>query len=215
MKAIAALALLLIFACGLGSGYLLGGQSAKATAQADKDKAQRAQRQAIDQAVDQARADGDATTAALREQFALASRFNATLDERRRHAQLTVPAPRCATPAPAAPSIAQVGQPAQQDAEVAAAADPELTLAAVSLWNSALAGGDVPAGACRAAGTDDAACAAGSGLRITHAWGDHAANAASCLADRQRASALIALLCKRPGQPGCANHPPTTEPAHD
>lgn len=191
-----------------GFGYVLGGQSAKATAQADKDKAQRAQRQAIDQAVAQARAEGDTATAALRDQLALASRFNATLDERRRHAKLTMPAPRCTAPAPtpATPSTAQAGQPPQQDAEVAAA-DPELTLAAVSLWNSALAGGDVPAGACRAAGTDDAACAAGSGLRIKHAWDNQAANAASCLADRQRASALIALLCKRPGQPGCTPTP--------
>lgn len=202
-RVLAALVLVLAAVAALfGSGYMLGGQSTKAAAQAEKDKVQRAQRQAIDEAVAQARADGDAATSALREQLVLASRYHATLDQRRRHAQLTVPAPRCAAAAPASPAAAQAGEPALQSAEVAAA-DPELTLAAVSLWNSALAGADVPAGACGAAGTTEPACAAGSGLRIKHAWHNQATNAASCSADRQRFAALIALLCKRPGQPGC------------
>lgn len=200
--AVAFLALALVFVGGLGGGYILGGRDARATAKAEKAQALQAQQKAIDQAVAQARADGDDTVRGLREQAALASRFTATLDERRRHAQLTVPTPRCPGAAPAATVPVQGGQPALQVAEVAPV-DPELSLAAVSLWNSALAGGDVPAGACRAAGTDDAACAAGAGLGVKHAWDNQAVNAASCLADRQRATALIALLCKRPGQPGC------------
>lgn len=183
-----------------GAGYALGSKAAKAVAQADKDKAQLAQQKAIDQAVGKARAEGDTATAALRGQLEQANRYRTTLDERRRRAPITVPAPRCVATAGAHEAAGPPG-PAVEPA------GPELTLAAVSLWNSALAGGDVPAGACGAADTAEPACAAGSGLRIKHAWDNQAANAASCSADRQRLSALIGLLCKRPGQPGCTPTP--------
>jgi hypothetical protein len=72
--------------------------------------------------------------------------------------------------------------------------DPGLSLGAVSLWNSALAGHDVPAGACRADDTTSAACAAGANVSLAAAWRNHAANAASCAEDRARYQHLIDFL---------------------
>ncbi len=73
----------------------------------------------------------------------------------------------------------------------------ELSLGAVWLWNSALAGADIPAGACRAAtaaSQPEAACAPSSGLTADDAWANHAANAQSCAEDRQRHQRLIDYL---------------------
>ena len=44
--------------------------------------------------------------------------------------------------------------------------DVEFTAGAVRLWNSALAGADIPAGACGTAGAPATACAAGTGIGI-------------------------------------------------
>lgn len=77
---------------------------------------------------------------------------------------------------------------------------PSLTLAAVRMWNGALAGTDAPVGACGLAGATegtDAACAEDSGLTLDDAWRNHAANAKSCAADRQRYRALIEFLNNR------------------
>lgn len=69
-----------------------------------------------------------------------------------------------------------------------------LSLAAVSLWNSALAGQVVPAGSCRADDPASAACAAASSASIEDAWVNHAANAAGCAEDRARYARLIDFL---------------------
>jgi hypothetical protein len=96
--------------------------------------------------------------------------------------------------------VARVGTaPGVGPADVAAAddADPELTLAAVRVWNAALTGTDAPSGACGpaadAAGAD-AACARSSGLRLSDAWNNQRANAQACAFDRQQLRHLIEFL---------------------
>jgi len=75
-----------------------------------------------------------------------------------------------------------------------------LSLAAVWMWNSALAGTDVPAGACGLADTSSEACAADAGITVEDAWINHDINARSCAADRLRYRALIEFLTERPTQ---------------
>lgn len=94
------------------------------------------------------------------------------------------PQPDLAAPAPAGPSINVFLR-------------PELSLGAVWMWNSALAGADVPAGACGADAQTVEACAAGSGLTTADAWDNHTANAKSCAADRLRLERLIDYLERR------------------
>ncbi len=66
-----------------------------------------------------------------------------------------------------------------------------LSLGAVWVWNSALTGADVPAGACGADDTTGQACSADSGVGIEDAWQNHIANAKSCAIDRLRYQRLI------------------------
>lgn len=73
----------------------------------------------------------------------------------------------------------------------------ELSRRAVWMWNSALQGRDAPAGACGAADTSAESCAAGAGLGLEDAWENHAANAASCAADRQAHQRLIDFIHSR------------------
>lgn len=167
-------------------------------------------------------ADGQAAADLLREQLALQGRYHATLEQRIARAPLTVAAacrpavaaasgvdllagvpPKRPTLVPSAPGV-----PGGAPSGGAAPPGPpdevggtglRLTLAAVSLWNSALAGADVPAGACRAADPTSAACAADAGVGIDQAWANHATNAASCAADRARQASLIAFIKRRGG----------------
>lgn len=67
----------------------------------------------------------------------------------------------------------------------------DLSLAAVWMWNSALAGADVRAGACGTADTSTAACAAAAGATVSDAWANHAVNARACAEDRLRYRRLI------------------------
>lgn len=93
---------------------------------------------------------------------------------------------------PAAPAV-----DVQQDARDG---PPRLSLAAVWMWNSALAGADAPAGACGLADTSSEACAADAGLTLDDAWTNHEINARSCAADRLRHRALIEFLTERPAR---------------
>jgi hypothetical protein len=90
------------------------------------------------------------------------------------------------------------GQPPGVQALAAIDGPPRLSRAAVWLWNSALAGADVPAGACGLADTSVEACAADAGLSLDDAWTNHDINARSCAADRLRHRALIEFLTERP-----------------
>jgi len=98
--------------------------------------------------------------------------------------------PSCAAPAAAPEPHADAAPPAD--------GPHRLSLAAVWMWNSALAGTDVPAGTCGLADTSVEACAADSGLTVDDAWTNHDINARSCAADRLRYRALIEFLTERP-----------------
>lgn len=90
---------------------------------------------------------------------------------------------------------AGAGQPKRGDVD----ADRfRLSLAAVWMWNSSLAGTDVPAHSCGSADTSEQACAADSGLSLADAWANHHANAKSCAVDRERHRALIEFLAESP-----------------
>lgn len=79
--------------------------------------------------------------------------------------------------------------------------EPRLNLRSVWLWNSALTGsGSTPAGACGVdapTGEATAACAEDSGLDLTDAWANQAANARACADDRLRHQRLIDYLKAR------------------
>lgn len=115
----------------------------------------------------------------------------------RKRVPLLVPAAAGEASAPAAGS-----EPGVDPAGAAAPpcinflARPQLSLGAVWMWNSALAGADVPAGACGADATSADACAIGSGLTTADAWDNHTVNAKSCAADRLRYDRLIDYLEK-------------------
>jgi hypothetical protein len=55
-------------------------------------------------------------------------------------------------------------------------ADASLTHGAVRLWNTALAGADVPSAACGADGADPAACAVGAGISVERAYANAVEN---------------------------------------
>ncbi|KTT21889.1 hypothetical protein [Pseudacidovorax intermedius] len=102
-------------------------------------------------------------------------------------------------PTAAQPASADAGPDDPQRGGV----DPDrfrLSLAAVWMWNSSLAGADVPAHTCGSADTSEQACAADSGLSLADAWANHHANAKSCATDRTRFRALIEFLTESPTQ---------------
>lgn len=113
-----------------------------------------------------------------------------------------VPDRRAQRPAGSAPAAApgpHADAAPPGDAQRDAVGGPHrLSLAAVWLWNSALAGTDTPAGACGLADTSSEACAADAGLTVDDAWTNHDINARSCAADRLRHRALIEFLTERP-----------------
>jgi hypothetical protein len=125
--------------------------------------------------------------------------------ELRHRTSLVIPsvAPDCRTSQPVRPASALAKEvPAdvrapggEQPADGRSAA--RLSRAAVWLWNSALAGSDVPAGACGLADTSIEACAVDAGVTVDDAWINHDINAKSCAADRLRHRALIEFLTER------------------
>lgn len=128
--------------------------------------------------------------------------LNSVYQNLRRHAPLVVPGPVAVVPAcgtTTEPEATPPNPPSVSDA--AGNLGPELTLAAVRMWNGALTGTDQAAGACSPAGaaedTDAAAaqaCAQTAGLTLDDAWANHAVNAQSCAEDRQRYQYLIDFL---------------------
>lgn len=192
----------------VGAGYWWG---STATGNAWQARQAQAQKDAA-AALDQERQRGAAAAARyLSDQLdqedrhaALATRYQ----DLRRRAPLVVRAPvvACAQPAHASATPGAPGTPGAQGVSTAVDAEPadRLTLAAVRMWNGVLTGIDAPASACGAAGAAegaDAACAQSSGLTLDDAWANHAANARSCAADRQRYQALIDFLNRRQEQP--------------
>lgn len=135
----------------------------------------------------------DAATDAITEQRAQETRY---ADLEKRHAALRKRVPLVvASPQPAP----QSGPLAAQDG-VPLPAGPELSGAAVWLWNSSLVGHpDVPPSACgvdAALGGADPSCAQGAGITVDDAWDNHTTNAQSCARDRARYERLKAYLRK-------------------
>ena len=181
----------------VGAGYWWGHTATDNAWAARQARQERATAQALAQ---EARRADQAAALYLTEHLDQETRY-AELDSQyralRKRTPLLVPAAAalrtgaCAS----APAPQPTGPPAADPG-----AGPGLTLAAVRMWNGALAGADAPAGACGAAGTApgaDAACAQDSGLTLDDAWDNHRANAKSCLEDRRRYQALIDFLNHR------------------
>lgn len=200
-----ALAALVVGIALLAGGYGWGARAAGNAWQAKAAKAERAAAQKL--AGEHQRAETAAGNY-LRNQLDEESRYadlQGRFDDLRRRAPLVVARPVVATSCAAtiasdraAGADALASAPPPAVAEPPAAPDgPELSLAAVRLWNAALTGVDTPAGACGAAGASgppDAACAQGSGLDVGDAWANHERNARSCARDRERYQALIDFL---------------------
>lgn len=198
-----ALALLLIAIALVAGGYGWGSHATENAWQAKQAKADREQNAKYQAEVLR----GDAAAAAyLTEHLDQEDRYDKLDDQfkafRKRH-PLTLPA-RVAAHAPAATAAAPAsaaaagGVPAEH-VELRGGDDPEprLSLGAVWMWNSALAGRDVAAGACDAAAAADgagAACAADAGLDLVDAWANQEENARTCAIDRQRFKSLIEFV---------------------
>lgn len=126
-------------------------------------------------------------------------------NELRHRTSLVIPSvePNCRISQPVCPASAlgleipaDVQAPGEEQPAAGRSA-PRLSRAAVWLWNSALAGSDVPTGACGLADTSIEACAVDAGVTIDDAWINHDINAKSCAADRLRHRALIEFLTER------------------
>ncbi len=76
--------------------------------------------------------------------------------------------------------------------------EPGISLGGIWMWNSALAGRDIPAGACGLDDPTSEACAADSGITLEDAWDNQAANARSCAVDRLRYQRLIDFIKGHP-----------------
>ncbi len=214
-----ALAALGLLALVFGLGFVAGQRTERASAAAQALKVEQANAKHLDRA----RKEGDWQVTQLQQQLATARDYRDTTTERLRHAPLIIAS--CAPKRPAAalppgraaqwPAVAAVAAapstgatPGTGPGETASAApgvddsgDMRLTVAAVSLWNSALAGHDVPEGACSPDDAASAACAAAAGLTVRDAWRNQATNAASCAADRARYQRLIDYVQRVQGTP--------------
>lgn len=180
------LAVLGVAALLFGGGYCSGHHQAATAAAEEAHADELARIKAIDRATVEAQADATVTVAQLQVQLKAARSYAATIEKRLNHAHLAVACPAAGPDAPAPDAQGDAG-----------GRDGPLTLGAVSLWNSALAGADVPAGACGADDPTSPACATDSGLDLQDAWRNHAANAASCAEDRARYQRLIEYLQRR------------------
>lgn len=203
-----------VAAAMFGAGYYTGDrQRDTAWRAANAETARQAQRAYVAEV-----GRGQQAAAALQAELTAKEVRDAELDQLRQRVAalgpLTVrrPAPRAAVVAPpamaaaasaAAPGCVALLAPLLDGLASAAGddAEPRLNLGAVWLWNSALTGSAAaPAGACRvdaATGQASAACAEDSGLDLTDAWANQAANARACADDRLRHQRLIDYLQAR------------------
>lgn len=137
-----------------------------------------------------------AATAAATEKQALKDRHD---DLDRRFKRLRKTLPLVVVPPPAAAECGADTEPAQERGPVPAG--PELSVGAVWMWNSALAGhADVPPHSCGAVGPDgkpDPACAAGAGIHLDEAWDNHAENAKRASRNKASCERLMDFLRER------------------
>ena len=202
------LVLVLAIAGLIGSGYRWGHSAAVDSYNA----AQAAQAVAANRQLLRDFERGQAATTELGEARQAQAASYSTLerafhDLRNRHLSLVARAAVPAVPAGGsdqglAPGAPAAGPDAAQAAPgcvlvvpaLGAAAEPELSAAAIWMWNSALAGTDRPAGACGLADTSEGACGAATGLSIQDAWANHSENARLCAEDRLAHNRLIDFL---------------------
>ena len=176
---------LLLALCGglFGGGYHLGTRVAEgACAQAKTDEIVAAHADYVRQVEA-----GASAVQALTVDLAKSASFTKTLQ--RRLADVQVLAPRTASSPASDPGQPQLVDPAEPVARLSAGA--------VSLWNSALAGADVPAGACGADDPTAPACAAAVNATPGDAWANHAENADLCRSDRLTLQRLQTYLTTR------------------
>jgi hypothetical protein len=161
-------------------------------------------------------ADGEATAEQLQLSLQRLSQHHATITGALRHAPLLARAPAalgalplCPAAIAAAPGAAASPATNTDAAPADASAAPAepgggalLTLAAVSLWDSALAGHHVPAGACSTDGAAGAACAAPAPFDLQDAWANQAENAARCARNAERYRALIDYVTRQQARQG-------------
>lgn len=181
----------------VGGGYWWGHTATDNAWQAKHAKALEAER---DETAKETKRADQAAASYLQEHIDQEDRhaaLNIAYQDLRRRAPLVVPGPVVVTACGNAPGP-QAPDPNQRPAPGPAVdGGPVLTLAAVRMWNGALTGTDVPAGACGPAGATegaDAACSESSGLTLDDAWANHATNAKSCADDRRRYQYLIDYL---------------------
>lgn len=137
-----------------------------------------------------------AATDAAAEKNALKERHD-DLDRRYKRLRKTVPlvvaSPPAADECPADIEAPQERGPVR--------AGPELSVGALWMWNSALAGhADVPPHSCGTDGADggaDPACAAGAGVVLDEAWDNHAENAKRATRNKARGERLMNFLRQR------------------
>lgn len=189
-RALAALVLLLIAA---GAGYWAGDRQRDNAWQAKQTQVVRDAHQKYQEEVKRGNEAAGHFLAELGQQEDRYAGLEIKFEALRKRVPLLVPPAASQAPAPAAGGAA-----AAPPLCINFLVRPELSLAAVWMWNSALAGTDVPAGACGADAATEEACAAGAGLSIADAWANHTVNAQSCAADRLRLERLIDYLEHRP-----------------
>lgn len=186
----------------VGAGALGGWWATSAHYEAEAASARQVADDAREQAREQARAEGERIATDLRVQLLERARYTLHLLERQSHEPRPLVASCASVQPPALPAAAlgagPMPDPAAAEGEPQLVVVPvpvaELSLGAVSLWNSALAGRDVPAGACRLDDASGAACAARAGVSLDEAWANHAVNAQLCADDRARYERLIEFV---------------------
>jgi len=181
-----ALAAILAAAAVLAAGYFWGDAARDNAWQAKEAKRLKAEGDARESELRRSdKASGELQAQLLAQQIRsdqLQGAFNAY---KRQHPILARPATAAVATAPAGSSSGKPQPPP------VVGGDPALSLGAVWMWNSALAGQDAPVGACGLADTSEAACAADSGVSLTAAWDNQALNARLCAEDRLRHQRLI------------------------
>jgi type II secretory pathway pseudopilin PulG len=100
--------------------------------------------------------------------------------------------------APAPSTAAATAGAAPIGIAVTVGAEPSISHGAVWMWNSALAGRDVPSGSCGLADATEESCAADSGIALDQAWANQALNAKLCAEDRLRYRRLIDFVKGKP-----------------
>lgn len=190
---------LLLAVCVAAAALVFGGyQWGSAAHEEEKTRAVAAANVKYQKEVDrgqEASKDFGAKFGAMHDQFSTLTRKFNELSTRR--APLVrargVPSPAPST-APAAPPSDAPEADEKGCVLVVPPAEPVITHGALWMWNSALVGRDLPAGACGSADTSEGACDAGTEVTVDDAWDNHTTNAKACAADRLRHQSLIDFL---------------------